>query len=82
MDKQNTGLRKGSCGISVKSKSKSLALFSESNGTEKKPVKCCFEKEINEIDEIIKTNTDCGFPEIYEREQGFNEFIDSNGSNL
>ena len=59
MDKQNTGLSKGGlwnwCKIKIKEFS---IIFGEIMAQKKKSIKCYFEKEINELDEIIKTNTD------------------------
>ena len=59
MDKQNTGLSKGElwdwCIIKIKEVSIN---FGKIIAQRKKNIKCCIEKEINELDEIIKTNPD------------------------
>ena len=59
MDKQNTGLSKGELWDWCKIKIKEFSInFGKTIAQRKKNIKCCIEKEINEIDEIIKTNTD------------------------
>ena len=42
----------------------------------KKSIKCCFEKEINEIDEIIKTNTENGVQFLVEKRNRLKIYLD------
>ena len=59
MDKQDTGLSKGELWDWCKIKIKEFSInFGKIMAQKKRNIKCSFENEINELDEVIKANTD------------------------